>query len=170
MRPTHDNNTLGELGSLLVVPLPCLGDLLSSTLPSGTVSRTTIILTTQGAAAAVVTREFVVPGERNGNDDDTEGTRKNKRNTYREYIDSNQQANSNEAISIPKNVVVVAQELDDNTANNSGNPTRSTTTNTRKNFRYNPQRRWDLEYFRDPTGSRPQPNTDTLLRRQHALI
>ena len=55
----------------------------SSTLPSGTVSRTTIILTTQGAAAAVVTREFVVPGERNGNDDDTEGTRKNKEHVQR---------------------------------------------------------------------------------------
>ena len=40
---------------------------------------------------------------------------------------------------------------------------------TRKKFRYNPYRKWDLDYFVDPTGSRPKENLD-MIRRQAFMM
>ena len=41
-----------------------------------------------------------------------------------------------------------------------------TTKAKRKQFQYDPARRWNLDFFTDPTGSRPEPNEDVKRRRK----
>merc|ERR1712238_267371 len=57
-----------------------------------------------------------------------------------------------------------SKKLDTKTNNNE----RIWSSNIRKKFRYDPHRKWDLEYFTDPTGSRPKDNEDTI--RRHAFM
>ncbi len=49
---------------------------------------------------------------------------------------------------------------------NNRNALNLKTLRKRKQFRYDPHRKWTLEYFVDPTGSRPKDNPDVIRRRQ----